>query len=137
MRTIPKVFVKPFKTDDRAFMPQWKCFCCRDTGYLLERDVKKFIDPDYSIEFCGTAQCAYCQAEKPAFAHSILSFSECEEIHLFNLQDWKNTANNWQSFKTDRQEAMKAIAAFTGGHYDDHQSERLENIEKAKQEFDF
>lgn len=137
MRTIPKKFLPPVKTEDRVFFPQWNCFCCRDKGYLLARDIRKFIDPDYSEELCGTAQCAYCQAEPPGFAHSLLGYAECEEIHKFYLEDWKQTAANWQAFKTERVAAMKAIAAFTGGSYDHHQTERIENIERAKEEFDF
>lgn len=136
MRTIPKKFLPPVKTEGRFFFPQWNCFCCRDKGYPLSRDIRKFIDPDYSEEECGTAECAYCQAEKPAFAHSILSYDECKEIHQANLADWKNTAANWDTFKDDRNVAMKAISAFTGGSVGD-QSERLHNIEAAKQEFDF
>jgi hypothetical protein len=93
-------------------MPDWKCFCCQDTGTILEPSIRTFgLIPDYNSL---VDKPVLCKREGCVARHSLGSVllaqgvygeflnvddrvepDDCEEIHSTNRQFWLATVLDW------------------------------------------
>lgn len=137
------VEIAPFQrqqitTQEKTFiLPHWNCFCCKDTG-TVSSHLLNLVCPGYSIHTHPLVHCKNCVLDNPisqVCAQNLLDKWQCKELDEIARQDWRDTAKEWQQFQAKLQEATNAIASYTGKSGD--QVPRIENIEKAKQEFDF
>ena len=90
---------------DKHYMPEWKCFCCHDTGFVTYSLIRLVI-PEYNADGKNREElpvCNRCGAKSsiPYAYNDILDhrFTQetCEELHQFSIQDWQQSIERLNS----------------------------------------
>ncbi|GAC1457959.1 MAG: hypothetical protein NVSMB70_02120 [Chamaesiphon sp.] len=91
-----KIIVRA-EIEKAAWRPDWKCYCCRDTGYVKRVD---FVIPDYKHSHDPAVICQKkgCHAADWVSNSSVqdsfdLRFTSeiCQQIHDIEIQCWRET----------------------------------------------
>lgn len=102
-------------------MPDWKCFCCQDTGCIMETSIRQYgLIPDYDPlkdrpvlcrkEGCnarwGLGELLLSQDATGQYLNvdGRIDPEDCEEIHSTNRQYWMATIMEWGKRKKQQAE---------------------------------
>lgn len=100
--------------DQELWQPDWKCFCCHDTGLILEHLVRR-LAPEYdgtkhkrvvcqnSGCEAGDTHCTCCHN------HQVLP-SICQDLDKQERQDWRETLFKQSKQMQERSLDLAAIA---------------------------
>jgi len=101
---------KPAPQENGFEIPNWKCFCCQDTGIVRAPVIRRHIDRTYNpnpgdddplIE-CA---CGQTPAIGRAYIKSIFSREHCRELDRLTREEWLETGRNF----AQQQERLAAL----------------------------
>jgi hypothetical protein len=84
--------------EEEIFYPQWRCFCCQDSG-LVAQDLVRLIMPQYNPDRDKWVLCqaGHCDASKRWENVPIENFdtrfipSICQKLDLINREQWRDS----------------------------------------------
>jgi hypothetical protein len=123
MSDLPKFPREPISTpeqrrDRQMWRPEWKCFCCEDSGFIAS-SLMSLIVPDYNSNEDKLPLCQNCsagswvQGSSPEVTGTIdwrFKREICVELDRINREGWRITLRN--QFEA-RQQALSEIHDLT------------------------
>ncbi|WP_016948767.1 hypothetical protein [Anabaena sp. PCC 7108] len=122
--------------EGEIFYPQWRCFCCQDSG-LVSCHLVQLIMPKYNPNRDKWVLCqtGYCNASKRWENVGVENFdtrfipSICQKLDLINRENWRNTVQQQINI---RQLAKKLKMPGSGDRTDNDNR----NVQQRKQEIE-
>jgi hypothetical protein len=94
------------------YFPEWRCFCCNDTGFIKPRDffsgniLERILRRNVAIACTCPAG-----AEKGdgVARFDDIDFDTCQRIHMLKKQQWSQTAQEKAAIAQQTKEAMTKL----------------------------
>ena len=103
--------------DKQLWQPNWCCFCCHDTGFVLER-LAAYVIEGYTRGQHKIAKCraSNCQAEIRETLEASGSLDErltpeiCDELDNLEREEWARTLNKQREMRKQALEVVDELA---------------------------
>ena len=106
--------------EKESWKPTWNCYCCQDTGFVLEHLGSKII-PGFSSEKHKTLLCnaSRCNASRDKVSHTLinegnfdtrLSSQICARLHEMERETWKQYRWNKHQLKKEALVLVEELA---------------------------
>lgn len=128
------------EVDREIWQPEWNCFCCHDSGFVLLPLILMII-PDYDKRHDKLVACQRqgCEAGEnhardPQYDQRFTS-GICNQLHKYQREQWKQTViTQWEAAKNAQ--AINQLAAGTNLRKRDRTSEEEESVQRKQEELE-
>lgn len=103
--------------DKQLWQPNWCCFCCHDTGFVLERlaayVIEGYTSGQHKIARC---QASHCQAEIGETLEATGSLDErltpeiCDYLDNLEREEWAQTLKKQREMRKQAKEVVDELA---------------------------
>lgn len=87
--------------EKKIWQPQWKCFCCQDTGKIQPLLIRRVI-PKYDYNRDRLPICQLCSKGRDwlhlkdeGIIDTRITFDTCRKLDIMAREEWKRTTLQW------------------------------------------
>lgn len=103
--------------DKRLWQPSWDCFCCHDTGFVIDKlaayVIEGYISGQHKIAICQATKCQAQIGETLELSGSLdnrLTQEICDDLDNLEREEWARTLKSKQELRKKALEMVDELA---------------------------